>query len=278
MTIMKNATLTDRDSIVIGRNIEKKPDSAPIIESVHRALELLKILHDGQTLSVTAAATALNVSPATAYRLLSTLRVQGFAMQVADRSYRAVARVAHGERACVTVGDLGDAVTPIARSVADALGETVLVWARRGHLLNLIRVEEAQRIDAVLGERFDRFPAYATASGRVLLSELTNREVEDVHRSGLMPWRDSKITSLNTLKRRLSVIRREGFDTTYEEAIQGTAGLAVAVHDPRDRAVAAIAVAAPVKRVSKSNIAQMRTVLGRATRDVEQRLRRAATA
>lgn len=277
---MKNSTATRGrgEGIVIGRNVDTRPAGAPIIESVHRALELLKILQDGQTLSVTMAASALDVSPATAYRLLSTLRVAGFATQIADRSYRAVALTPQGKRACLTLAELNSAVDPVAHTVSEQLGETVVVWARRGHMLNLVSVNEASRRDTVPGERFDRFPAYATASGRVLLSELTNREVEDVHKSGLVPWRDSKITSLGTLKRRLSVIRREGYETTYEEAIQGTAGLAIPVRDPWDRAVAALAVAAPVGRVTKSEIGQMRAVLEQASSDVERRLRRTVAA
>src|SRR4051794_27093606 len=60
---------------------------APRVESVHRALVLLKHMADQGSISVTEASGILEVNPSTAQRLLVTLVGDGFAEQAAQRRY-----------------------------------------------------------------------------------------------------------------------------------------------------------------------------------------------
>lgn len=256
-----------------GGEVLAEPNKVAVIESVQRALILLRILRSGETLSVTAAANALDVSAATAYRLLATLRVEGFAVQLADRRYRRAPEGRRRPAAEMNRVIFNRAIKPVADRLADDVGDTVLVWARDGAVLKLVYGVDGRGADAVPRERFQSLPAYATAAGRVLLAEMPNRELEDLHREGLIPWRESKITSIVALKRRLQVVRRLGFETTFEEAIQGTAGLAIAIHDYWDRPVAALAIAAPLNRIAPRRLDELRSRLDEAGAEAERRLR-----
>lgn len=248
-------------------------DGESTLGSVRRALVLIRALQEGSVLSVTQAAAMLNVAPATAHRLLATLRMEGFAEQANDRRYRAGTHLARVAPRSITHEDFEVAVQPVVQELVDALDATILVWVRRGAFVRLVHSARGGSPDAIPHDRLTRLPAYATACGRTLLAELPNERVEEIHHGGLTPWRDAKITSLQSLKRRLSAVRRERFETTFEEAIQGASGVAQCVRDPWGRPAVAIGVAVPSRSFSRADIPDYRRILASSCMTAEEALR-----
>lgn len=226
------------------------------LESVRRALHLLKVLQSGETLSVKQAAERLGVSSASAHRLFITLKTEGFVTQLGDRRYRAGEQLSPLRPRNITKQDLESAVWPIIEELQQKTGETVHVWYRRGSQLFLAHSILGSKEGAVPHDALKRIPAYATASGRALLAELPNGLVQDIHRQGFLPWRDAKIHSLDALKRRLATIRKEGFEVTHEEAMQGTSGLGICVYDPWNRPALGIGLALPNERFETTDLAE----------------------
>ncbi len=232
---------------------EDHPDSG--LESVRRALRLLKALQEGETLAVKQASELLGVAPASAHRLLTTLKLEGFAAQTGDRRYRAGTELSPLKPRPATQEDFKHSVWPVVMRLQEDTGETVHVWMRRGSMLHLVYSVPGSADASVPHDAFKRIPAYTTASGRALLSELTNEQVQDIHKKGFLPWRDAKITSIPALKRRLSHVRRAGFEVTVEEAIQGTSGLGICIHDPWQRPILGIGLAVPNSRFARADVA-----------------------
>ncbi len=244
------------------------------LDSVRRALRLVKALQEGETLAVKQASELLGVAPASAHRLLTTLKLEGFAAQTGDRRYRAGAQLSPLKPRPMTSDDFKATVWPVITELQESVGETIHVWARRGSLLHLVYSMRGSASGSVPHDAFSRIPAYTTASGRALLAELPNEQVQDLHKRGFLPWRDAKITSISALKRRLSSIRREGFETTVEEAMQGTSGLGICIHDPWNRPVLGIGLAVPNRRFARADVSRLHDVLEDSRKRAEKELTR----
>lgn len=255
MTTSSSTTPSDDEAVLgSGSDADRHAHADTSLDSVRRALQLLKALQSGDTLAVKQASELLGVAPASAHRLLTTLKLEGFAAQTGDRRYRAGVELSPLKPRPLTQEDFKSSIWPVVMELRETLGETLHIWIRRGSMLHLLYSVQGEAADAVPHDALSRIPAYTTASGRALLSELPNEQVQDIHRRGFLPWRDAKITSISALKRRLSSIRREGFETTVEEAMQGTSGLGITVHDPWKRPALAIGLAVPNRRFDRANV------------------------
>lgn len=244
------------------------------LDSVRRALQLLKALQSGESLAVKQASEILGVAPASAHRLLTTLKLEGFATQTGDRRYRAGIELSALKPRPLTQEDFKTAVWPVIMDLRENIGETIHVWTRRGPLLHRVYSVQGAASDSVQHDALSRIPAYTTATGRALLSELPNEKVQDIHKRGFLPWRDAKITTISALKRRLSSIRKEGFETTVEEAMQGTSGLGICIHDPWNRPALGIGLAVPNRRFDRSNLSRLFDALESSRKRAEKDLTR----
>lgn len=263
-----------RRSGVPGTSAERALHADSGLDSVRRALQLIKALQEGETLAVKQASELLGVAPASAHRLLTTLKLEGFAAQTGDRRYRAGEQLSALKPRLLTREDFKATVWPVIIDLQQRTGETIHVWARRGSLLHLVYSMPGTTTGSVPHDAFSRIPAYTTASGRALLAELPNEQVQDIHKQGFLPWRDAKITSFSALKRRLSSIRRDGFETTIEEAMQGTSGLGICIHDPWKRPVLGLGLAVPNRRFARSDVARLHDELESSRQRAEQELTR----
>lgn len=232
------------------RNMEQVPP----LDSVHRALRLLVALRDGQVLSVKDASAMLDVVPSTAHRLLAALCYDGFAVQDRERRYRAGPELAPHEEMSYPPNQLRGAIWPSIETLNKTLDETIQVWVLQGPRVRYIDGIESTQSLSVRTAMWDLVPAYCSAGGKALLATLSNAELESIHAGGLPPWRSSRITSLQSLKRHLVTVRQNGYALNLEEAAQGIAGIAACVKDPGGRAVAGISVAIPSIRFNRKKI------------------------
>lgn len=226
----------------------------PPIDSVHRALVLLKQLRDGASLSVTSASELLGVAPSSAHRMLNALCYDGFAVQGRDRHYRLGPAFMPEADAAMNLEQFRCLVHPVIVELSREIGETVHVWVRSGPVLRYVDGVEGDRPAHVPADAWDRVPAYASAAGKALLSELNNKQLEEVFAAGLPPARASKITGMKALKRHLAAVRQRGYALSFEESAQGVDGLAVSAKDPLGRPVFAISLAIPSSRFDRDAI------------------------
>lgn len=220
------------------------------LSSVDRALRLILLLREQGSLSVTEAATALEVTPPTAYRLLTALKNQQFAAQDPNRRYRPGPNLASDSRTLLSPRVLRKLLRPQLAATQDMIHETVNLWILEGiHVRNFDGIDSPQEL-SVRASAYDRVPAYCSAAGKALLAALTNQEVEQMHAHGLPKWRSERVTSIAALKRHLHTVRQHGYATNIEEAMQGVCGIGVAVRSPDGSAIVALSAAIPSARFS----------------------------
>lgn len=213
------------------------------VESLARGIAVLTTFGEGrEALSLTAVAGTAGLARATARRALLTLRHLGY-VATEGKLFRPTPRVLELGFAALSgltlpaiarhhLSDLVDRVHDSA-SMAVLDGDDIRYVAR----VPTVRI---MRVDITVGTRF---PAYATAMGRVLYAGLPAEERRlRLGRIRLDPLTPRTVTAPGRLAGILDETEREAYALVDEELEEGLRSLAVPVRDRADRVVAAVNV------------------------------------
>lgn len=235
--------------------------------AVDRALSLIFLLREKETVSVTEISERLGVSVSTAHRLLTAFRDRGFVVQDQGRQYRAGPALRATERR--TTEDVRIALRPSVAAVQAELNEAVNLWVLEGvHVQNLDGVGSTQAL-AIRPNAWDHVPAYCSAVGKALLARFSDAEVERMHGNGLPRWPSSKMISVSHLIDHLQIVRERGYATNLEEVTPGVCGVGVAIRSSLGGVIAGISCAVPTVRFSGLRSRQIARILIRAAEEME---------
>ncbi len=240
---------------------EREPLDGNAVRSVDRAAALLLALGESSgEAGVTELARRLGLHKSTASRLLATLQRRGLVEQDEESGkYRlglVVIRLA--ERAERTL-DLKGIAYPELERLARATRETVSIGILEGDAYLTVAQVDGPNMVACPDWTGRTSPLHCTASGKVLLAALAERDVLRIARPGLAARTDRTITTLETLMEELAKVRRRGFATAFSEWIAGTNAIAVPVLDARGRVIASVGVWGPSFRITPARVAELVT-------------------
>lgn len=222
------------------------------VESVHRALVLLKVVAETGSLSVTDAAKILDVNPSTAQRLLATLAGDGFVTQGERKRYEpgpALLRPSIPQ----SVPPLRTRARPFLERLFQRVGETVHITALVGTEVNHLDGIEASAHSLRFGVRNGvRLPAHVTAAGKAMLAELPPEDVNARYQVELENLQGAALpVDLKRLHEELIKTRRQRVATNFGESEPGVAAFAASI-GVIDGERAAFVVALPIARLSKA--------------------------
>jgi len=225
------------------------------LASLGHALDVIETVAaaGGQAhLSEVARATGLGRSGA--HKILQTLRSRGYVHQVSPRGPYSLGVAAW------RLGVLTDQYAAMAAESRAALvdltettGETSHLATLDGaHVVYLERVETAHAVKAY-GAAGDRAPAYCVATGKMLLAELTDVEVEELLPATLPIFTRTSITDREVLLRHLKHVRSQGYAENKGEWRADVNGIAVTVGAIRPEITVAVGLSAPAYRLSSAH-------------------------
>ena len=285
-TIRARGTARVKDRRLAGRRVREatdRPRGGPAGSKdwrarniVSRVLSVLEYVAQANR-SVTAAdfSADLDVPRASAYRIFTRLEQERVLIpEPGGRGY------SEGKRLCeLAVGVLTNSVRYGARHrilqrLVDALRETCNLTALCGsEIVYLDRVETDWPLRMHLSPG-SRVPAHCTATGKLLLSLLPERQMNDLIRAAsLRRYTERTITDPDQLIAALARIREDGVGVDDEEFAAGMVAVAVPVRDENGRACAALAVHAPAVRLSLEAAKQHVPTLRKAAAAVSALLR-----
>ncbi|GAA1761339.1 IclR family transcriptional regulator [Kocuria aegyptia] len=244
------------------------------LQSVDRAITVLKLLADLGSASVSRVADELGVHKSTASRLLSALEEGDLVLQNSERGkYRLGFGILH----------LAQAIPARLNLVTEARAEILRLAENHRETVNLavLRDGQAVNLDQEMGPTMlgalnwlgSITPLHATSSGKVLLAALPSPEREAVYeKHGLPAVTGRTITSRPELERQLIDIAAQGYATVFEEFEIGLNGIAVPVRDHRGAVIAAVSIAGPAFRFTEEAMQGLVEDLKQAGQTISRRM------
>lgn len=254
----------------MSRELKEPPPYA--IASVDHALRIASMLQLEGALTVSEVATRLAVARSTAHRLLRMLVYRDFAVQEADRSYRAGPILELAAHSHSGTSRLRTAALPHLRRLVDHLGESANLAVRAGDTARFIASVECQQALRVGSREGMVFPVHRTTAGLLLLAALGPDELEVVFAETRFAERPEERPDLSKLTNELNRIRKQGFALNNGRSERGVVAIGVPVRSPDGAVVAGLSMSMPSVRYERDRLPEMVAVLHVAARDLEKDL------
>ncbi len=232
----------------VGDGSEARP--AGMIGAVDNVLRLLALFNESPKIRVNEASRLMGLSRSTVHRMLATLSYHQFVEQ--DEFSRAY-------QPGPALIDIGLAVLQnieirvVARNallrLRDETGESVHLGLLRGSEVVFIdSVESGQTVRT--GSRIGwTLPAHATATGKVVLAQLGDAELDKLYPDeALDPATSATVQSKSVLREQLDEIRLRGYAVNDGESEPDVGAVAAVIFDRDGRPRGAISVTAPRAR------------------------------
>jgi IclR family pca regulon transcriptional regulator len=249
-------------------------DGPAHLQSLARGLAVLDALGDdqGAGLTLTAVAEATGLARATARRALLTLEQLGYAGHPAGdhRGFRLRPKVLELGYALLSERSFDELVQPHLAELVVRVGESASMAVLDGPEILYVARVPTTRIMSVSITLGTRFPAYATAMGRVLLGGLDPADLRShLPVTAPEPLTRHTVTSPDTLARIVVETAGQGYALVEEELEDGLRSLAVPVRDAHGHVRAALNLAQHTGRGTRE---QMLTTLLPALRETAARI------
>jgi len=228
-----------------GIAIEKKD----FAQTLARGLACLEVLADAsQPLSCSEIAAAMKVSRAAARRVLLTLQHLGYAL--AERGvYAPSAKVLSLGRGMLGKTGVWTAAGAEVIALANRFNEPCSISVLEGLEILFVSRDSTRRVYSLRLGVGDRLPAHCSASGKMLLALLSDKELNSRLSSARLERRGpASLTQVRSLKGALKQAREAGFAVAVDEMEEGTISIAVPIREREGRAIAAMSVASQRSR------------------------------
>jgi DNA-binding IclR family transcriptional regulator len=230
-----------------------------MIGAVDRALSILA-LFSAQTpeLGITEIAKCTGLRKSTVAGLVYTLERNGYLIQnTENRKYRLGFRLA--ERAAVVLGQIE--ISQIARPHLEKLralnDQSVNLGVLDGTEIVCVDHINSTQTVATYSRIGKRLPVHATAMGKAILSELSAEAFASlISRLTIYRYTTRTISDVQTLLSDLDLTRRRGFALDDQESALGLRAVSAPIFDWTGRVIAAVSIAAPIRRFPPELMAQ----------------------
>lgn len=248
-------------------------ENGSTIQSVDRALTVLRLLARHGELGVTEIAAKLKVHKSTAFRFVTTLEMHDLVEQHTERGkYRLGVGVLQLAGATTAKLDLVQRSRPVSQRLAEVVGETVNITVLSGH--------EALYVDQVAGSAAlqlhnwvgQRIPLHATSNGKVLLSSVSSVRFDELTRGELKRFTDKTITDRAVLRRQVEAVSKNGYALAVDELEVGLTAIAAPISGADGAVVGSISASGPGFRITADRVPDVAGQVVAAAQEVSRRL------
>jgi len=229
-------------------------------KSLDKAIAVLKCFTaETPELKTSEVASKVGMHRVTAHRLLETLSRENLLHKDNNRRVYTIGIELYALGSIyIENNDIYKSASPVVKKINELTGEVIAVNVSdsKGGIMLLMREERktgfrwAAHISSV-------FPAYASAGGKALLSELSEEEIDNFYPEERLKQLTAKtISSKAQLKHELKEIRKTGLAYANEEYIDGIESVASVIRDATGKTVASLVIAEPI--LGESKITKMR--------------------
>lgn len=229
-----------------------KQHSREVVAGLAKGLAIIE-LFDGTRAQMTAAEAAreIGTSRATARRCLLTLEELGYVTRCNGQAFAPSARMSRLGRGYKQPPSLAEGAQPLLDGIRDELQEPAAFTVLDGVETLVIARAEASRIVTTGVRPGGRLPAYCSATGRVLMSELSEAALRALlKRSKLVARTPKTCTAVDEIVERVKEVRSTSVAYSDEEIEMGMRSMAVPIHGPDGLIKAALSVSTSSARTT----------------------------
>lgn len=236
--------------------------------TLRKAVSILRCFSAGEPeLSGTEIARRIGVHKATAHRILNVLSEEGLVIRNENSNkYSIGPELFVLGSIYLSTADLLTVAEPAVKALNDLANEDVNVGILNdGHVTVIMKAETTHRLRCSIHVG-TIMPAYASAMGLALLSELNDSVIDSLYpEEKLRPLTSKTIATKTELKLLLAAIRKSG--TFCQPALsgagyEGVEGISSVIRDNSGQAVAAMSFSVPEFRMNPARRKQLITLLG----------------
>jgi DNA-binding IclR family transcriptional regulator len=226
-----------------------------IVPGLARGLKLLKLCAGSDNgVTIGDAATALEISKSSAFRLLYTLERTGFVVRGADERRFLLGPEIMGLRGTFDSHlDLAEAARPLIEPLRDSTGLSVHLAVREEReIVYVVSLSGKNRVTTNIGVG-TRLPAHATSMGRILLGALTDAKIRALFRGVRLESATSATPT--TVAQLLSLVRADaarGHVFSLGAFDPQIWSIAAPVHDSNGRIVASLSCSCPAGSATRA--------------------------
>ena len=226
------------------------------IKSLDRALTVLDALSTLETATLSELAGALDQSPATVYRVLTTFQGHGIVeLDEARQTWHIGPKAFLIGSVFLRRTSVVDRARPVLRELMEATGETAnLGVEREGHVLFVSQVETHESIRAFFPPG-TLSPMHSSGIGKALLAQVPGDRLETkIDGLKLTPFTAQTLTDPAALRDDLLASKARGYALDMEERNDGMRCIAAPVVNAFGETVAGISVSGPTSRLGETRI------------------------
>lgn len=222
-----------------------------IIQSVDKAIQIMKCFNNSEELGVTEISKMLNLHKSTTFGLISTLNANGI-LEKNDNTGKYKLGLELYRLGTKVNLSLRGIVIPYLEQLVSIYGETAnLVILQDTSVIYLEKVESSHsmRISTLVG---GKKPVYCTAVGKAMMAFLPHKDLEDLLcKIKFNKYTDNTIVDKQSLLEFLDEVRKKGYAEDHEELEMGLHCIAAPILNQYKHPFAAISVSGPVTRMSE---------------------------
>lgn len=205
---------------------------------------------------------AVNLNSSTTHRLLQSLTQFGYVSRDSSKRYFPTARALFPLSLYHPLNSLRRAASDELRSLRQKFGMTTALQIFLGYQRIVLEIMLANDSFSPYFQTEVTAPAYATASGKLLLSTLSPEDRRAF--LGEEPYRThgpGTIVTAEELDADLKQVVEKGFSVTRDEMLHGLSGVAVPIKILSGRTIGAVVVSGPSKGFSSESINEIAAAL-----------------
>lgn len=223
--------------------IEKSPrESRVFVSALARGLAVVEAFEGArEALSLADVARRVGIDRAVARRMLLTLEALGFVAEE-QRRYRLTPEILRLGFSFLSQSGLADLTQPFLVEMTRAIRESCSVAVLEGsHVVSVAHAPSPSQLTSVILHAGTRWPAYAMASGRILLSGKTEEEARAVLRSLPMKafTRHTRMT-VDEVMTAVHEARKQGYAVVEGELEEGLMSVSIPILNRSGRITAAL--------------------------------------
>lgn len=233
---------------------DKEEKDQYLMSSVYNTLEVVDFLSHHEEVGVAEISKALNLGKASVFRMLYTLEKKNYVFKTSDAKYRLGMKFAHYGTIVLEKLDITSIIKPYLIKLRDEYNETVHLGILDDDLKVIFIAKESSTSTIQMTSRVgSRMHFHATATGKVLLSNKLDEEMENRIRSyNLEKLTENTITDNDKFIKSLEKVKEQGYGDDLEESEVGLTCYAVPIKDISGKVIAGISMSGPTARMEKN--------------------------